>query len=268
MGFLAAIGNIFVMMLFALNSVVSLVLLSRLLSTFDNTNRGTNAVSRFVRNAIGNNIYKRTIQRSTLLTIPFLFFGIIFGRAWIALPSVIVLVISCIMTVLNRKRREREKDARVVTKGALRVGGVVGGAAAGAAAATATATVSPIAAPAVGIATAVGVNEVAQVAASNMCDVNIVKHPEVEHPELDKEILSNVYTGFLTMCKPEEFLNKARKFGIDVNNKSISDIADEVLELASPAMLQELPDNMSKEDKAMTILGGSEQPCENPSHYS
>ena len=245
--------------LLILNAMLAFGLVISLFNIFEKSRRGTNTVTRFVRNSVGFFSYGFVTTVAFVLSLVFLMFGFKFKAVYAPIPTMCVIPMGMLLRIINTNTKRREKDARTVTKAGLRVGGVAGGTAASAAVISTSGNIP------LGIATGLAVNEVAQISASNMCDVEIVKHPEEDHPKPTGMMTSMIVGGALTKCKPEEFLQAAERVGIATEDRSMDEVVSAVLQSAPIAILSELPDDMSDADKAMTILGsGSGKKCIDP----
>lgn len=234
--------------LFVLDFLIALVLLVSLLSALERENRGTNAVSRFVRSSASYAQYGAINLFALGFTIIFTIIGLGCKAYLSGIPTLMVIPMSILLRHQNTKKKNRVKDARLVTKGALQVGGKTGGI--GTAVAVTVHTGNPIA----GVVAGKAVNDVMQVAASNMCDVNTDKHPEIAKPSIEAEAVSVIAGSLLSKCTSEEFLEATSRLGIDTEGKSVEDISKLVLQAAPTALLDELPEDMSDPDKAMSVL--------------
>lgn len=254
----AAVGN-FLKTLFGLvflvpGMIMCIVAAIGIAPNYLSGTRGTNAVTRTTRDAVMN-AKLQSKYAMLAVSIPLVGIGgfIVLGLAGLLLLIIPIglMVIIVVLRMKSNKDKQRVKDTRVVTKAAAKVTGEVAkpvGIAAAAAAAPATGGASLAVAGAV-VAGSTAIGEVAKDAAKNMKDV------EVEGFEMTdtKQTLQMVGDQNL-------LLERAAHLGIPVENRTIEEVAGEIISLAPPAILKGLPDNMSDGDKAFQILSAFQQP--------
>ena len=239
----AAVGN-FLKTLFGLvflvpGMIMCIVAAIGIAPNYLSGTRGTNAVTRTTRDAVMN-AKLQSKYAMLAVSIPLVGIGgfIVLGLAGLLLLTIPIglMVIIVVLRMKSNKDKQRVKDTRVVTKAAAKVTGEVAkpvGIAAAAAAAPATGGASLAVAGAV-VAGSTAIGEVAKDAAKNMKDVEVG----------DQNLL----------------LERAAHLGIPVENRTIEEVAEEIISLAPPAILKGLPDNMSDGDKAFQILSAFQQP--------
>lgn len=210
--------------------------------------RGTNATTRFVRDVRANFVYEKWIGICTLgiivgLVTAFTGQGFHIGRlAW--LPPIVPIPICLYFRKLSTESAQRIKDARVVTKGALKTGAVVGE--------VAIATGAVAAAPVSGGASVALVAGVA--ATSKVMDKAADAMTDVESIELSPVEVTSVLETMTPEMK-EKFLQAAERSGIPCEKRSFQKIAHDVVRFAPTETLAQLPENLTEEEKALSILG-------------
>lgn len=214
--------------------------------------RGTNCVTRFMRDVGANRTYTQCITVCGGTTILMFIIGTFKGCFWVCLPTLIPIGVSVYFKVMSNRNAQRVKDARVVTKG---TGKVI--AATGDAAATTTAFVGSggnLAAAKAAHVVASSACKVLDKAMDQMDDVESIDVKQSDFTEL------NGYTKNITgidIEHPEEFIEAATRAGISTEGKDLREVAYRVIECAPTTALEQLPDNMSTEEKAMRIMKGA-----------
>lgn len=240
-----------------LTALVSIVSITKLLTSSTSQKRGTNAASKFIRHNTSYGVQKRTMRLNGLVaaldligtvshfTIP---------RLFITLLPIGVIVYSFILMRRGTKDKERVEATRTVTKSTVTAAGEVGSKVAytGATIAAGAAVVgsAPVAAiPAAGAAAYLAYegHKGSERIRATMEDVDHGREVR-EYPELsDGRVID-----------PETFISKAMKLGCDAG-MSIQEMADMVLKYAPEASLNELPEEMDPVEKAARLLGAVRQ---------
>lgn len=233
------------MFLLILNGAASLVIFTGVCKSLSSRKRGTNSVTRFVRGAVATKKLDTYMFVSAALTACTAVSGYLFKAVYACLPSLLLFA----FIIVNKYKQDTDtqaiEDARKVTKSSLKpvaasapiVGGVAGGAVAG-----------PVGVAA-GAAAGALVSAGALTADANM-DVDV---EEVEKEDFEE--VADLRNNLLTISTEAAFIAAAQRAGIPTDGRSLTEIAENVIDNAPSAMISELPDNMSIEDKAMTILG-------------
>ena len=245
------------MLLFVLNTILALGLTVYLLQCKSINDRGTNTVTRFVRDVSANSGYNTILMISVSLTAGTLLLGAIFKCAYACIPSLLVIILSFILKSKSTKNKQRVEDSRVMTKASGKTVKAAGVGVAGVAAGAAVAAGAPVVAAGAAAAAAIGATKVIGKAANSMKDVDCPDIKEEDFEEFNKvgeEIAKRVG---INIKDPDKFIAAAERAGISCEGKDLSAIAERVIKNAPTAMLKELPDDMSTEDKAMAIMSGT-----------
>lgn len=238
------------MFLFICNLGVALYLGFHVInSKLADRSRGTNAVSRFVRDAGANTAYIFAGGVAMAVTAGTLLMGLIFKCWYTCLPTAIVYIACIVLRVMSNKNKERAKDARFVTKGALQVSAQVSdkvgqgvGTAVGSYLEAHGAEGATQLGADIGKTLGAGACIASDAAANAMIDVADVR--------VNQQLIESKFKD------PVRFLESAKRAGIDTEGKPLDVIAECVVRNASPAMLEQLPDGMCIEDKAMAVMNG------------
>lgn len=236
--------------LFILNLLPSLVITVVLVLAYFNSLRGTNSVSRFVRDVGSNVVYNTYIMYAVAVTTISILIGLIFSCVYTCIPSVLVICLAFYLKYLSTKNKQRVKDARVVTKGG---GEFIESAGEDVATiACKVAKLDPVTSDAVVGATAVTSHVIGR-AVSKMDDIDSLNITKEDFQELNN--FASKYSG-IDFKNPEKFIESANRAGIPTEGKDLASVAEKVIQNAPTAMLSALPESMSIEDKAMAIMGG------------
>lgn len=220
--------------------------------------RGTNCVTRFMRDVGANTVYTRCVIICGGTTIVMFIIGMIAGCFWVCLPTLIPIGISVYFKVMSNRNAQRVKDARVVTKTTGKVAAVTGTAVAAAGLTVAT---GGIAAGGMAAAATVG-GTAAAAGASRVLDKAMDQMDDVEGPNITSEdfkelnAFASKFSG-IDIEHPEEFLATCQSVGIPTEGRDLGEIAYRVIECAPAAALEQLPENMRIEEKAMRIMKGA-----------
>lgn len=194
--------------------------------------RGTNAVTRFVRNVGAYGKYRVCLLSGALQLVVFLLFSLLCGSIVPVIFPVIILGLTGYLMYKSNTNQQRVKDARYVTKQSLDVGGQVAGEAAYIG--TAVATGGNLAAAQAAKAVGDQAGGVMRQASSAMTDVEAT--PITVSP-IDTEAL----------------IEAATRMGIDTDGKSIEQISDKIVKFAPPAAIAALPEDLDNVEKAKRI---------------
>lgn len=245
-------------MLLALNTILALGLTVYLLQCKSINDRGTNTVTRFVRDVSANSGYNTILMISVSLTAGTLLLGAIFKCVYACIPSLLVIILSFILKNKSTKNKQRIEDSRVMTKAS---GKTVKAAGVGIVGVIAGAAILiwgfPVLAVGAVAAAVLGIIRVIGKAANSMKDVDCPDIKEEDFEEFNKvgeEIAKRVG---INIKDPDKFIAAAERAGISCEGKDLSAIAERVIKNAPTAMLKELPGDMSTEDKAMAIMSGT-----------
>lgn len=246
------------MLLFVLNTILALLLTVYLLQCKSSNDRGTNTVTRFVRDVRANRSYNTVLMISTSLTVVTLLLGTKYKCMYACIPSLLVIILSFILKNKSTKNKQRIEDSRVVTKASgktVKAAGIgIVGVIAGAAVLIAGA---PILVVGVIAAVLLGIIRVIGKAANSMTDVDCPDIKEEDFEELNKVGEKLAKRVGIDFKDPDKFIAAAERAGISCEGKDLGAIAERVIKNAPTAMLKELPNDMSTEDKAMAIMSGT-----------
>lgn len=235
-------GVFFFVIVLVINCIIAFWQFNLLKIYQDHRARGTNKVTRYLRDSSANSGYTRCIFACMIATVVCLVLSIM-GKPPVvpALPTAGVLVYAWKLKSDSTKDKQRVKDARGVTKGSLQVAGATAvgvGAVAGYAAAKASKVIPGQVGVKVGAKVGEAAGEVAIAAADSMTDVEGLpaKKAKFKNPEL--------------------FMERAKALGMAEDGEDLTVVANRILSYASPTQLEALPDKLSLEDKAMRLLQG------------
>lgn len=250
------------LMLLCFNVIVCIIVTLWIIQLKNSSQLGTNAVTRFVRKG-----YARGRQKQIYGALAFLLvidvLNLFMKFHFIKLLCPIFPIGDLAFIIMNMQQhkndKQRVKDSRVVTKGALQTGaGVAKGAVvvAGVAAAAPTGGASLLAAGA-----AVGAGGVVMDQAAKNMEVEGFKGID------SNAVAEGVVSGASAVMKPaldsaqiaqiadtDLFKQKALRLGCN-EQMSLGEMADVVLKYAPEASLKELPEGLSSEEKAVALLG-------------
>ncbi len=258
------------------NVIICIPILMNTIKMANTAQRGTNAVTRFVRKGVAHTSQSRYYGMLTLLIVAdvlFLFFPTQFHiiKLGAFVPPIGCIVLLIVLMTKSKNDKERVKDARVVTKGTLEatsaVGETVGEAVAVGAAAYATGgdPQAMQAAAAAGKALGKGVGNIAGEAGKNM-EVEGYRSMDLTETKEAAQQLSGQMQAALTksdiqitqIADTELFKQKAMRLGCN-ETMSLGDMARVVLKYAPESSMKELPEGLSDEEKAVALLGAYKQ---------
>lgn len=235
--------------LLVVNLVLAIPCLIVILHAQDMGERGTNVATRFVRD-VGRNQFFNIVQVTALpVTMLFLLIGCLCKAPYACLPTAACSVLIFVFKYKSTRNKQRIKDARVVTK----TGGKVvarGAAAAGTAAAT------YYGGPAAGMAAATASKSLVAVTDKCLDSMEDVEGPNITASDLEGLDSLTDTVASTDFKNPDKFIEAANRAGIDTEGQDLGVIASNVVKFAPKAALEQLPENMSIEDKAMHIMGG------------
>ena len=232
------------------NIIVAMVLLFRLMHAKQaGIERGTNVVTKFVRDTGANVTYSTVSAISLLVTIVSLVLSLMTKYKFIAcLPTAVVCIMCFIFKAQSNKSVARVQSVRQVTKNSLEIGAATGSKAGKAVGTVVGKRLGGVKGAMVGseVGGAVGdaLGSVGKRCADAMTDC--------ESMNIGKEEFKQVET----FTNPELFMQKAKALGMVNEGDDVVTVAERVMSYAPPAALQALPDNASLEDKAMLLLEG------------
>lgn len=223
------------MFLFTINLVISMLLLFKCLSAYNSSQRGTNTLTRFVRDTSSYFKYKTIIFMSIPLTMVFTLLGML-SKSYIAgLPSFGVAILCVVLQIKSNRSDQRKIDARKVTK---TTGKAVAKTAAVGGTAIATAVCpTPATAMIAGKATeAIGAK--VDLALDSM-------DPDVIVPDLS-----------VTELPDPDVIAQCRSVGIQTDGKTKEELYNSILAIAPRAVLNDAPKDLSSTDLAKHVLRG------------
>lgn len=198
--------------------------------------RGTNAVTRFMRDSANVGFQGCVLIMMGVVSVIALLLGGILRMPYACLPTVGVMLLSLVLTKKSNDGKHRVKDARYVTKGSCEVVGQVGEEVGGVVGENVGAYYgTPEVGRTIGQTTGRIAETVSSKAANNMRDVES--------------------SGII--IDADNFMKLAERAGIPTAGKTPEQVCDNVIAFAPQAVLDRLPDNLSKEDKAKYIMAGN-----------
>lgn len=238
------------MVLLVINIIIAMVLLFRLMHAKQaGIERGTNVVTKFVRDTGANVTYSTISAISLLVTIVSLVLSLMTKYKFIAcLPTAVVCIMCFIFKAQSNKSVARVQSVRQVTKNSLEIGAATGSKA-GKAVGTVVGkrlggTKGAMVGHEVGGAVGDALGSVGKRCADAMTDC--------ESMNIGKEEFKQVET----FTNPELFMQKAKALGMVNEGDDVVTVAERVMSYAPPAALKELPVDATLEDKAMLLLEG------------
>lgn len=235
--------------LLVVNLVLSIPCLLVILNAQDMGERGTNAATRFVRD-VGRNQFFLIVQVTALpVTMLFLLIGCLCKAPYACLPTTACSVLIFVFKYKSTKNKQRIKDARVVTK----TGGKV---VARGAAAAGTAVATYYGGPVAGKAAMTASKSLVSVTDKCLDSMEDVDGPNIAASDLEGLNSLTSTMASVDFKNPDKFIEAAKRAGIDTDGKDLSTIAGNVIKFAPKTALEQLPEDMSLEDKAMHIMGG------------
>lgn len=232
------------------NIIVAMVLLFRLMHAKQaGIERGTNVVTKFVRDTGANVTYSTISAISLLVTIVSLVLSLMTKYKFIAcLPTAVVCIMCFIFKAQSNKSVARVQSVRQVTKNSLEVGAAAGSTAGKAVGTVVGARLGGTAGAKIGseVGGAVGnaLGSVGKRCADAMTDC--------ESMNIGKEEFKQVET----FTNPELFMQKAKALGMVNEGDDVVTVAERIMSYAPPASLKALPVDATLEDKAMLLLEG------------
>ena len=237
------------MVLLILNLVITAPLVFMSMTANDAGNRGTNAVTKFVRDASNSGMQTRVGAACLGTTVLFLLVGSIFGAWYACIPSLLGLILTFVFKSRSTKSKERVTNARVVTKGAGEIAGNSSQAIGAAAGAVATAHGGP------------GAGKVARMIGEAGAKTFGAATASMDVPEY-KADMSGVNDKALAEAA-ERYKNTepnsvnikaaAKSLGLKTDGLSDDEIADKVVGFLPPASMAELPDSLTNAQKVSII---------------
>lgn len=219
--------------------------------------RGTNAVTKFVRDVGANATYNMVAYVSMLATVVCLVLSLLTKFKFIAcLPTALVCVLCFVLMHQSNKNAQRVRSARVVTKGTLEVGAQAGGAigqvAGGAVGFAQGGVVGAKAGMKAGRAIGDSIGNIGGKAAAQMTDVESLGVTKEDVKGIE-DLSAQISEQFEN---PELFMKKAQALGMVHDGDNVIDVASRVIEYAPQAALEQLPQNATLEKQATLLLEG------------
>ena len=232
------------------NIIVAMVLLFRLMHAKQaGIERGTNVVTKFVRDTGANVTYSTISAISLLVTIVSLVLSLMTKYKFVAcLPTAVVCIMCFIFKAQSNKSVARVQSVRQVTKNSLEVGAAAGSTAGKAVGTVIGRKVGGVAGATIGYEAGGVVGDTLGGFSRKCADAMT----DCESMNIGKE----EFKQFETFTNPELFMQKAKALGMVNEGDDVVTVAERVMSYAPPAALQALPDNASLEDKAMLLLEG------------
>ena len=232
------------------NTIFAMVLLFRLMHAKQaGIERGTNVVTKFVRDTGANVTYSTISAISLLVTIVSLVLSLMTKYKFIAcLPTAVVCIMCFIFKAQSNKSVARVQSVRQVTKNSLEVGAAAGSTAGKAVGTVVGARLGGTAGAKIGSEFGGAVGDALGSVGKRCADAMI----DCESINIGKEEFKQVET----FTNPELFMQKAKALGMVNEGDDVVTVAERVMSYAPDAALQALPANASLEDKAMLLLEG------------
>lgn len=253
--------NGFVVVLLFCDLITAGVATVKMLNSYNSSKRGTNAVTRFVRDVSANVGYNKCQLMSVLGIVMFGLPGLIFGGGWVILvvaPTVITLVLSFVLKDKSTNNEQRVKDARVVTKGSLEVGAAVAetGLTVAGAAAGASTGVGAAAGAKIGKAVGSSVASISDKAAQSMTDVDSLGITKEDMAGVNA-VAGGMADGIkkVSVPDPARFMEAAQRVGIAQAGEDPSTVASKVFAQMPEAVRMQHKDKPEGE-LAMLFLEG------------
>lgn len=255
------------MFLFILNLIVALILGVQVMNAMNSMQRGTNAVTKFVRDVSANSKFSRVTIFAVIATVITLLLAMIpkSKPVWACIPTIAVLILSFVAKSKSTKSKDRVEASRTVTKGALEAGAAVGETAGEAAGAIAGAyTGNPKLAAAgrqAGKAIGGSVGNISKKAADSMTDVKgigVTKEDMAGVNQLATGIAGGAEkaaTKKLQVADPQAFMSAAKRVGIAQGDEDVNEVAGKVYAMIPEAAKTSMSD-ISEEEQAMRFLEG------------
>lgn len=232
------------------NIIVAMVLLFRLMHAKQaGIERGTNVVTKFVRDTGANVTYSTISAISLLVTIVSLVLSLMTKYKFIAcLPTAVVCIMCFIFKAQSNKSVARVQSARQVTKNSLEIGAATGSKAGKAVGTVVGGKLGGAKGAMVGYEVGGTVGDALGSVGKRCADAMT----DCESMNIGKEEFKQVET----FTNPELFMQKAKALGMVNEGDDVVTVAERVMSYAPPAALQALPNNASLEEKAMLLLEG------------
>ena len=232
------------------NIIVAMVLLFRLMHAKQaGIERGTNVVTKFVRDTGANVTYNTISAISLLVTIVSLVLSLMTKYKFVAcLPTAVVCIMCFIFKAQSNKSVARVQSVRQVTKNSLEVGAAAGSTAGKAVGTVVGKRLGGIKGAAIGYEAGGAVGDTLGGFSRKCADAMT----DCESMNIGKEEFKQIET----FTNPELFMQKAKALGMVNEGDDVVTVAERVMSYAPPAALQALPDNATLEDKAMLLLEG------------
>lgn len=249
-------------------TITGFLCLQVLLAKQNDASHGSNTVTRFVRNGVANHAYRRVIFLSVLAFPLQLVIGLITKNVW----TIIFLFIPiglCAYFHYKSVNDQNMKDARVMTKSVGRIiqhalPAVVGIVIGIILCLTGVGALLGVPIMIGGVAISMVMSKVTGKCLDKMTDVDAPDITADDFKELNdvaNVVVSKATQGAVNIdfnkkqnLSDDTFYQGCEVLGISTQGRSVDDISTEVLSYAAPAMIAELPDNMSTRDKACIVL--------------
>lgn len=239
------------MILLIFNAILALVMVIGLFNAKISGERGTNTVTRFVRDSASYGKFGRIVMYACIASIATVLIGLIFHCWWACIPTLCVVPVGIAFKIMSNRSVQRVEDSRTVTKVATKA---VSSAAAPIAAAGAVVAGAP-ALGVVGVGAGVHyLGHAASKAADEMTDVTV--HTCTEGCVRDSiGAVSDWITDIAV--EMDEVRAAAMRMGIPVEGKTDEEVTDKIVQFAPKAVLDKLPEDMPNDKKAMCIVKGA-----------
>lgn len=194
--------------------------------------RGTNAVTRFVRNVGSYGRYRVCLLYGVVQFAVFLLLGLACGSIVPIIFPLLILGLTGFLMYKSNTNQQRVKDARYVTKQSMDVAGQVAGDAAY-----------------IGTAVATGGNLAAAQAAKSVGDSagGVMRQASAAMTDVEATPIT------VSPIDAESLVAAATRMGIDTEGKSIEQISDKIVKFAPPAAIAALPEDLDNVEKAKRI---------------
>ena len=249
-------------------TITGFLCLQVLLAKQNDASHGSNTVTRFVRNGVANHAYRRVIFLSVLAFPLQLVIGLITKSVWTVMFLFIPIGL-CAYFRYKSVNDQNMKDARVMTKSIGRIfqhalPAVVGIVIGIILCFTGVGALIGVPITIGGVAISMVMSKVTGKCMDKMTDVDAPDIQAEDFKELNavaSKVVNKATQGVVNIdfnkkqnLSDDTFYQGCKVLGVNTQGRSVDEISTEVKRKEAPAMIAELPDNMSTRDKACVVL--------------
>lgn len=239
------------MILLIFNAILALVMIIGLFNAKISGERGTNTVTRFVRDSASYGKFGRIVMYACIASIATVLIGLIFHCWWACIPTLCVVPVGIAFKIMSNRSTQRVEDSRTVTKVTTKA---VSSAAAPVAVGAGLIAGAPVAGTLIAGAGIHYLGHAAGKAADEMTDVNV--HTCTEGCVRDSIHAVSDWVNTIAV-EMDEVRAAAIRMGISVEGKTDEEVTDKIVQFAPKAVLDQLPEDMPNDKKAMCIVRGA-----------